>query len=280
MTLTQHAPESKLNSYRFEGFSSPNSTAVPDEFFDVLAPELSEAELRVALYIIRRTFGFKKDSDAISLKQMVEGITTKEGRVLDRGTGMSRPGVTKGIRGLEAKGIIVTTHHSSKTRGYEATTYALRFRSDPIETTLRRGSQPRFEGHRNDVSIQETGEQQTEIQESFELSKGPPENDFVDNGVGNGVDNSPMLPIVVHVPPIANLMHDFSREMGDMDHVASNTTQAHRIYEQAGLELDEFFAIMYEARVRTRKTGGVQNRMAYFFTVLRDLALAERAGEG
>jgi hypothetical protein len=31
-------------------------------FFDVVAPELTEAELRVALYIIRRTFGFKKAS--------------------------------------------------------------------------------------------------------------------------------------------------------------------------------------------------------------------------
>ncbi len=60
-----------------------------------------------------------------------------------------------------------------------------------------------------------------------------------------------------------------------MGHVASNITQAHRIYEQSDLGIDEYFTIMYEARVRTRKTGGVGNRMAYYFTVLRDLALPE-----
>jgi hypothetical protein len=86
--------------FHFAGFSSPNSTSVPDDFFDVLAPNLSEAELRVLIYIIRRTFGFKKESDSISLKQMVDGITTRDGRVLNQGTGMSKVGVTKGVKGL------------------------------------------------------------------------------------------------------------------------------------------------------------------------------------
>jgi hypothetical protein len=55
----------------FEGFGAPNTTPVPDVVFDVLAPDLGEAELRVLLYIIRRTFGFKKAADTISLGQMV-----------------------------------------------------------------------------------------------------------------------------------------------------------------------------------------------------------------
>ncbi len=44
----------------FSGFTSPNFTQVPDELFDVLMPQISDAELRVLLYIIRRTFGFKR----------------------------------------------------------------------------------------------------------------------------------------------------------------------------------------------------------------------------
>nr|MDP9471051.1 replication protein [Chloroflexota bacterium] len=64
----------------FDGFASPNFTQVPDELFDVLMPQLSDAELRVLLYIVRRTFGFKRDADAISLSQMVSGITTREGQ--------------------------------------------------------------------------------------------------------------------------------------------------------------------------------------------------------
>ena len=65
MTLTQPAQNFNLaekEPFHFAGFSTPNTTAVPDDFFDVLAPNLSEAELRVLIYIIRRTFGFKKDS--------------------------------------------------------------------------------------------------------------------------------------------------------------------------------------------------------------------------
>ena len=72
--------------YRFRGFDSPNYTPTPDALFDELAPNLTESELRVLLYIVRRTFGFKRDADAISLTQLVSGITTKDGRVLDRGT--------------------------------------------------------------------------------------------------------------------------------------------------------------------------------------------------
>ena len=70
---------------RFSGFTSPNYTQVPDELFDALMVELSGAELKVLLYIIRRTFGFKRDSDTISLSQMLSGLKTSDGRQLDRG---------------------------------------------------------------------------------------------------------------------------------------------------------------------------------------------------
>jgi hypothetical protein len=115
-------------AFQFDGFSAPNGTLVPDEVFDVLAPELSEAELRVLLYIIRRTFGFKKNSDDISLKQMTEGITTREGRALDRGTGLSKAGNVRGVRGLIEKGIIVATRNRSVQKGDQATTYTLHFK--------------------------------------------------------------------------------------------------------------------------------------------------------
>jgi hypothetical protein len=116
-------------AFHFEGFSAPNGTFVPDEVFDLLAPALSEAELRVLLYIIRRTFGFKKNTDDISLKQMTEGITTREGRVLDRGTGLSKAGNVRGIRGLIEKGVVVTKRNRSTERGDQATTYTLHFKT-------------------------------------------------------------------------------------------------------------------------------------------------------
>ena len=79
--MSESAPQLPPPAFVLGGFDSPNTTQVPDAFFDVVAPQLTEAELRVALYIIRRTFGFKKDSDTISLRQMVEGIVTKDGRI-------------------------------------------------------------------------------------------------------------------------------------------------------------------------------------------------------
>ncbi len=116
--------------FYYEGFSSPNGTVVPDDVFDLLAPQLTEAELRVLLYIIRRTFGFKKDRDAISLTQLVEGIKTKDGRVLDRGTGMSRRGVMRGCAGLIEKGIITAEKRLSDQGDNEVNIYSLRFRAE------------------------------------------------------------------------------------------------------------------------------------------------------
>lgn len=45
---------------QFQGFYVPNSTQVPDTLFDELMADLSGAELKVVLYVIRRTFGFKR----------------------------------------------------------------------------------------------------------------------------------------------------------------------------------------------------------------------------
>ena len=110
---------------RFQGYTSPNYTQVPDELFDRQLPDLSGAELKVLLYVMRRTFGFKKDADDISLNQICRGITTRDGRVLDRGTGLSKSTAQLAIKGLLEKNIILTTKRVSKEKGNEATTYEL-----------------------------------------------------------------------------------------------------------------------------------------------------------
>src|SRR3954470_5779397 len=109
----------------FKGFISPQYTQVPGELFDDLMAHLSGAELKVLLYIIRRTFGFKKDSDNISLKQICNGITTKEGEVLDRGTGLSLSSVQLAMKGLIEKQCVITVRNRSKEKGDEPTTYSL-----------------------------------------------------------------------------------------------------------------------------------------------------------
>ncbi len=59
-TETIMAKKAAQQLLRFKGFISPRYTQVPDALFDELMAYLSGAELKVLLYIIRRTLGFKK----------------------------------------------------------------------------------------------------------------------------------------------------------------------------------------------------------------------------
>ena len=113
----------------FPGFRRPSYTMVPDELFDELLPALSGAELKVLLFVVRRTFGFKRDADAISLSQMLHGVTTREGRVLHRGVGLCKPTLLGALRSLQEKGVLRTARRRSAERGDEPTVYALRFAS-------------------------------------------------------------------------------------------------------------------------------------------------------
>ena len=119
----------------FKGYSKPNYTPVPDELFDEQLPDLSGAELKVLLYIIRRTFGFKKESDNISLNQLLHGITTKEDVVLDRGTGLSKKTLLDTIRNLIEKNLIISERRRSKEKGDEPTTYRLNIIGETAENT-------------------------------------------------------------------------------------------------------------------------------------------------
>ncbi len=113
---------------RFRGFKKPTYTPVPDELFDELLPTLGLAELKVLLYIIRRTFGFKKDADSISFAQFINGITTKDGTVLDLGCGIKdRTSVSKALQSLEAKGIIDSEKRFTQSGDSDTTIYRLHF---------------------------------------------------------------------------------------------------------------------------------------------------------
>lgn len=109
----------------FKGFYVPNSTPVPDNFFDELLAELSGAEVKVVCYVMRRTFGFKRQSDDISISQMLNGIVKRDGTRLDRGTGLSKPTLLRTIRSLKERNVLISLRNSSAERGDEATSYRL-----------------------------------------------------------------------------------------------------------------------------------------------------------
>jgi phage replication O-like protein O len=125
----------------FPGFQFPNTTQIPNEVFDTLMSHLSGGELKVLLYICRRTFGFRKDSDHISLSQISKGITTKADRVLDQGTGLSKRQVQRALRALEGRQIILVERKVDETGLHEINTYRLNVRgsekmSPPVETPV------------------------------------------------------------------------------------------------------------------------------------------------
>jgi hypothetical protein len=110
----------------FQGFQVPFYTMVPNELLDELMVDLTGGELKVALYVCRRTFGFGKREDGISLAQMLGGVVTKEGRRLDRGCGLkSRSTLLLTLRSLIAKRILRAVRQQSARKGNEATLYCL-----------------------------------------------------------------------------------------------------------------------------------------------------------
>lgn len=76
------------------GFTSPNHTQCPNDLFDVHMLDMKEAELKVTLAIIRKTLGFHKKSDPISLSQ------------LQKLTGLSRQAVSEGAAAAIERGLV------------------------------------------------------------------------------------------------------------------------------------------------------------------------------
>lgn len=113
------------DDFVFEGFASPPYTQVPNELFDLLMPKISDSALRVLLYLIRRTLGFGKNSDQITVEQMLHGIITEDGRRLDGGTGITnKKTLRRALAELERGGMIVVERRSGA-----PTAFALKFRA-------------------------------------------------------------------------------------------------------------------------------------------------------
>lgn len=79
----------------------PNSSSIPNIFFDYWMPKLSPAEFKVLMCVARKTYGWHKDFDLISLKQ------------IEKMTGLNKSGIVKNVSNLVQRGIL--TKLKSKT---------------------------------------------------------------------------------------------------------------------------------------------------------------------
>jgi len=74
-----------------KGFTSPNYTQTPNDFFDML-PEMEDSELRVTLVMIRNTFGFHRDGFKMGIGKLAKAA------------GLSENGAKAGAKAAEARG--------------------------------------------------------------------------------------------------------------------------------------------------------------------------------
>lgn len=259
--------------YRFGGFRIPTYTQTPNELFDELAPRLTEAELRVLLYVVRRTFGFHKQADAISLSQMTGGITTADGEALDHGTGMSRSAVWRGAKGLVEKGVLTVDRLKHPDGEYETNVYRLRF-AEGMGVSLQENHplSPREQGVGVQERQQKTSQQKKVGQKSLESSNGlSPLVDKYDD------DRLALLPYA----------QDLARELNDQAPLGSTTTRLVNLYRASGLDLETFLTRMMQSRAITQeRTGSIRGRseglgpkpkMAYFLAILEDLTGEEKS---
>jgi len=73
-------------------YQVPNHTQTPNELFDEHMKDMSGSELKVVLAVCRKTFGWHKEKDKISISQLEEM------------TGLSRPAVIAGtVKAMERR---------------------------------------------------------------------------------------------------------------------------------------------------------------------------------
>ncbi len=271
-------PKTSQDKLRFKGFISPRYTQVPDELFDDLMSHLSGSELKVLLYIIRRTFGFKKDTDNISLNQICKGITTRSGETLDRGTGLSQNAVLTALKGLIGKNAIVAKRNSSKEKGHEPTTYSLNI--IPFLKNYRPPSSKNEEALPQKSGTQNTVLQETVIQYRNSNSKSK-------NNISNTNKEYTQFKTVgellkkkierknsdiQEIPEsLKAMIQEISKEFGERRNFRSNLTRILQIIQQSGKKAESFTSYLYEARSITKQQGSVRKQMPYFFTVLEDI---------
>lgn len=109
----------------------PNSFQTPNGYVDDVMPYLTGEEYKVLSYATRRILGFQKRQDRISLSQFTDGTKSRDGEILDRGTGLSTGTVKDCLKSLEFFGLMVkVADNDPKTN--EGNLWALQLDADKV----------------------------------------------------------------------------------------------------------------------------------------------------
>lgn len=130
--LPEHGDgEAERGTYHFGGLDSLSGTTFPDVLLDQVMANLTGAEFKVLAYIVRRTIGFGRASDTISLDQICSGVRGRNDAVVDAGTGLSKKTAIAALKGLQDKGVVVARKATGKDRANLPTALSLRVRDQP-----------------------------------------------------------------------------------------------------------------------------------------------------
>jgi hypothetical protein len=110
----------------------PNSFQTPNYYADEAMCLLNGAELKVLLYTVRQTYGFRKDSERITLTEYCEGKVVGGERVT-HGTGLSRGAVINALDMLLRSKLLLLV---KKGAGRDGSEYGINLESSTIDLSL------------------------------------------------------------------------------------------------------------------------------------------------
>ncbi len=154
----------------FSGYRIPGYTQIPDQLLDDQLHLLTHAELKVLLYIMRHTFGYKRDGDHLSARQIAEGLVRRDGTRVDHGTGCEIATVRRTVKRLEELGLITVRRDRTADGDAETNFYTVRLAEGGGVATTPPGCSHDTRGvvsprhpTRNRTSCQETTESEPDL---------------------------------------------------------------------------------------------------------------------
>ncbi len=222
---------------------------------------------------------------------MLNGITTRDGRVLDRGVGLTKKTLLVAINSLEEQDIVLTERRQSESRGNEATRYSLNVASalggeitPPLAEKVHQGggveSTPSPRGR--NYATQERVEQETAEQDFYisNIRKGQPgrgdqeasvasRNGAPPAGAARGTEAEAVGDVIARsfaraprsrprpetetdeYQRIQALIADRAREFIDTAPLKSSTTRAWNLYHRAGVSIGVFESKIFQAKALT-----------------------------
>jgi len=278
-----------------------STTATPDWLFDEVAPELDKAPLKVLLYIVRRTCGFQKRADAISLDQFQYGITTRDGRQLDKGCGVAhRSTLLRALDELEARGLIAHQDAIHADGGNATTVYYLLgpgqgggAASAPPTTRREAGGGVR---PAHPLGVRPAHPQQTDVPTNRKIERSVPptpvasiadprardEAGQLAGDPGRDDAGDPATPVRAQrridadYQALAGPITALVERLGDGAPPWASVSRGYGLMTRAGLDLPAFLALLDEAELLMRPSlPHIEKPMAYLFRVVESLMKGE-----